>query len=386
MEHIIIIGGGTGGALAHDLALRGFKVTLVERGGLVSGTTGRHHGLLHSGARYVLHDIPTARECGVENRIIRRIAPQSLEQNQGLFVALDDSDMAHYTPFMEGCRSAGIPAKPLSADRARQLEPALSPNIKAAVEVPDAVMDAWRLPMQFLATARHNGASIRSFSEVVAIVLAGRTATGVTVRDHRTHEKRTLYGDLIVNAAGPWAGRITAMAGIDIPLTPAPGVMVSLPKRLTDRVINRLHPAGDGDIVVPQRGLSILGTSAWLADDPDDISLPPAHIREMRTLCAKMLPGVAELPNHAVWSASRPLITDHTEADPTRISRGFKALDHAAAHGIQGLVSILGGKATTMRAMAEETADLICRKTGRKISCTTRRSPLLSYRRFFKRP
>jgi glycine/D-amino acid oxidase-like deaminating enzyme len=52
MEHIVIIGGGgTGAALAHDLVLRGFQVSLFERGELLSGTTGRHHGLLHSGGR-----------------------------------------------------------------------------------------------------------------------------------------------------------------------------------------------------------------------------------------------------------------------------------------------------------------------------------------------
>ena len=55
--HVLIVGGGgTGGALAHDLALRGMKVTLVERGEFTSGTTGRHHGLLHSGARYAVND------------------------------------------------------------------------------------------------------------------------------------------------------------------------------------------------------------------------------------------------------------------------------------------------------------------------------------------
>ena len=65
-EHILIIGG----ALAHDLALRGFKVTLVEKGELLSGTIGRRHGLLHSGVRCVLHDPAAAAECRQENRIL----------------------------------------------------------------------------------------------------------------------------------------------------------------------------------------------------------------------------------------------------------------------------------------------------------------------------
>ena len=86
--HVLIIGGGgTGGALAHDLALRGLRVTLVERGELTSGTTGRHHGMLHSGGRYAVGDRESAVECIEENMILRRICPGSFELNDGLFVA-----------------------------------------------------------------------------------------------------------------------------------------------------------------------------------------------------------------------------------------------------------------------------------------------------------
>ena len=76
--HVLIVGGGgTGGALAHDLALRGARVTLVERGEFTSGTTGRHHGLLHSGARYAVNDRESAVECIEENMLLRRIAVPS---------------------------------------------------------------------------------------------------------------------------------------------------------------------------------------------------------------------------------------------------------------------------------------------------------------------
>ena len=104
MERILIIGGGgTGGALAHDLALRGYDVTLVEKGSLLSGTSGRHHGLLHSGARYVLHDVDTARECYAENQTLRWLAPQAIEPNDGLFVALTDEDMDYKGQLVQGC-------------------------------------------------------------------------------------------------------------------------------------------------------------------------------------------------------------------------------------------------------------------------------------------
>ena len=88
--HVIVIGGGsTGSALAHDLALRGLAVTLVERGEIASGTTGRNHCLLHSGGRYCLTDKASALECSRENAILRRIMPDSMELNDGLFDLLD---------------------------------------------------------------------------------------------------------------------------------------------------------------------------------------------------------------------------------------------------------------------------------------------------------
>ena len=116
-------GGGTGGALAHDLSLRGLRVTLVERGELTSGTTGRHHGMLHSGARYAVGDRESAVECIDENMILRRICPGSFELNDGLFVAIEDEDMEYLQPLLESCEAAGIPARRLTPSHALALEP-----------------------------------------------------------------------------------------------------------------------------------------------------------------------------------------------------------------------------------------------------------------------
>jgi glycerol-3-phosphate dehydrogenase len=384
LEHVIVIGGGVGGAIAHDLCLRGFKTTLLEKGELVSATTGRHHGLLHSGARYVLHDLKAARECIAENRILRRIAPDALEQNDGLFVALDDRDMACKNDFADRCGEADIPALPVGVSTALKLEPHLNPEMKAAFRVPDATMDAWRLPMHFFATARANGADIRAFSEVTGIIADGKCATGVRVFDHRTHRTYSLGADIIINATGPWSARTASMLGIEIPVRPVPGVMVSVAPRLTQMVVNRLHLADEGDIIVPQRQMSLLGTTAWLAEDPDDISIPPDHANKIVTLCARLVPQVAKSPVQAVWMASRPVIVGDRHADPTQMSRTFGAINHAENNGIEGFVSIFGGKATTMRAMAEAAVDLVCAKTGHHVACKTRHTRLLHYRAYFR--
>ncbi len=384
MEHIVIIGGGVGGALAHDLILRGFRVTLLEKGQVLCGATGRHHGLLHSGARYVLHDVATARECYEENQILRRIAPQAIEPNDGLFVALDDGDQSYQRRFIDRCAAAGIPTRVLDAAETLALEPALNPALKSAVRVPDGAMDAWRLALAFFATARANGARIRDFTEVVDLRVHAHGVTGVKIIDHRTQLTSSLSADLVVNAAGAWAAKIAALAGLHIPLRPGPGVMVSLPQRLTNMVVNRLHPAGVGDIIVPQRNLSIIGTTAWLAEDPDQVNTPADHIDQLMDLAAMLVPQVKTLSPQAAWSASRPLLSDSADSqDAMRISRGFDCVDHKRRDNLEGLISLIGGKATTMRAMAEQTADLVCKKTGRRIHCRTKQAPLQSYRCFF---
>ncbi len=139
---VIIGGGGTGAAVAHDLTLRGMKVTLIERGELTSGTTGRHHGLLHSGARYAVKDKESAVECIEENTILRRIAPGSFELNDGLFVALTDEEAAYSHELVEACYDCGIPAKRLTREEVLAREPNINPAVKLAVQVPDATMDA----------------------------------------------------------------------------------------------------------------------------------------------------------------------------------------------------------------------------------------------------
>ena len=148
--HVVIVGGGgTGGALAHDLALRGLRVTLVERGEVTSGTTGRHHGLLHSGARYAVKDTESAVECIEENTILRRIAPGSFELNDGLFVAITDEDVAYEPTFYEACLASGIPARRVSAADALRLEPNLNPKLRMAVQIPDGTMDAAKVDAEY---------------------------------------------------------------------------------------------------------------------------------------------------------------------------------------------------------------------------------------------
>jgi glycerol-3-phosphate dehydrogenase len=381
--HVIVIGAGsTGSATAHDLALRGLRVTVIERGEVASGTTGRNHCLLHSGGRYCITDQESAIECIDENMILRKIMPDLLELNDGLFVAITEEDLSFKERFLEACAACHIPARDVPVKHALEMEPFLSPKTLAAIQIPDGVFEPFRFCLAFLATARLHGAVVRRYELVTEIISSGKSVTGVKVRDYRTGKIETLGADLVINAAGPWAEDVAAMAGVKVPVQPTPGVMVTLDCRLNNMVLNRLNKPSDGDIIVPQRATCTIGTTSWKVKDPDLITIPPEHIEKMIIQGEQLVPIVRKIPMRARMAVARPLIVKDA-TDERNVSRTFECFDHAY-DGVDGFVTISGGKTTTARAMAERVTDIVCNKLGIEAECRTREVPLASYRLFYQ--
>ncbi|HAP44019.1 MAG: hypothetical protein A2087_13995 [Spirochaetes bacterium GWD1_61_31] len=377
----IIGGGGTGCALAWDLALRGCRVSLFEQGEFTSGTTGRHHGQLHCGARYAVRDRRIAAECLRESLTLRRIAPETIEYNGGFFVAVTDDEAAYGDVFISACLAAGIPARDLPPLEARRVEPGLTPSVRRAVWVPDGTFDTFRLPLSFLAAARRLGASLHPFASVSAIDLRAGRVAGLSWRRADGVERRAAF-DCVINAAGAWADSVAALAGGRVPLTPAAGAMLAVRGRLSDLVISRLAPPGDGDIIVPQRGLSIIGSTQRRADSPDGLLPLPEELDFLLRRADELLPAFSAQPRQAAWAAVRPL-AGLADGDGRAISRDLALIDHAA-EGAAGLLSIVGGKATVLRAMAERAADQACRYLGLSGACRSANYRLPSWREFYQ--
>ncbi len=375
-QHVVVIGAGsTGAAIAHDLALRGLRVTLIERFGPAAGTTGHNQAQLHCGARYAVTDPASARECIEENKILRKIMPNALELNDGLFIALQEEHLQYRTPFLDACADCGIPTEETSPAQALALEPRLNPNLLAAIRIPDGVFDPYRFTLSFIATARKNGTVFHQFSEVIGLDPARGQ---VTIRHHLKRDTEVISCDAIVNAAGPWAPRIAEMAGISLGLEPSAGVMATVDKRLCNMVINLLAPPADGDIIVPQRNTSILGTTSWTVADPDNISIPEEHVSRLLELADWMIPGSSQARVRGVMAAARPLIKDPS-GQGRSVSRTYRCYDHTN-EGAAGLFSIIGGKTTTARHMAEKISDMVCEKLGVHVPCSTQAEPLISHR------
>ena len=375
-EVLVVGGGSTGAGVARDAAMRGFATALVERGDLATGTTGRFHGLLHSGGRYAVKDPVAARECVVENAILRRIAADCIEDTGGLFVSTPWDDPGFGEDFLRGCLETGVPVEEVPVAEALRQEPRLEPGITRAFAVPDASLDPWKLVSACTRSAAEHGARILPYHRVVGLELHDNKVVGARVNDERNGEELEIRADIVVNAAGAWAGQIASLGGCVVTVRPGKGIMIAMNHRLVNTVVNRCKPPSDGDIIVPIRTVSVIGTTDIQVSDPDELEVTPAEIEEMFDEGEKLVPGFRKARALRVWAGARPLYTLDDVADPRAVSRTHTVLDHAKRDGVEGFITIAGGKTTTFRLMAEHALDTVCEKLRVDRPCTTHEQPL----------
>ena len=350
----IIIGGGiTGAGVARDCALRGLKVLLVEKQDFTNGATGRNHGLLHSGARYAVNDAESANECIKENMILRKIARHCVEETDGLFITLPEDDLSFQATFVESCQKAGIRADIIDPEEAKRLEPSVNPTLIGAVRVPDASVDPFHLTTANIIDARRHGATILNYHEVIELIVENGVVKGVTLRNNNTGEISEAYARITINAAGIWGHLVAKKAGVTINMFPAKGTLLIFGHRVNSMVINRCRKPANADILVPDDAVCVIGTTS------DRVPFETIDNLKLRAYC-----GV------------RPLVASDDDPSGRNISRGIVCLDHKVRDGLDGFITITGGKMMTYRLMAEEATNLACKKLGIDVPCTTASQPL----------
>ena len=216
--------------------------------------------------------------------------------------------------------------------------------------------------------AQQRGGRVLTYHGVVAIHRDGDEVTGARVRDERTGEETDIEARVTVNAAGAWAGHIAEMAGIEgVRILPGRGIMIAMNHRLVNTVVNRCQMPTDGDIIVPIRTVSVIGTTDVHTDDPDDHTVSQDEVDAMLDEGEKLVPGFRQARALRVWTGVRPLFEDAKAADTdTRdVTRAHALLDHAQRDGVGRFVTITGGKLTTFRLMAQDTVDAVCASSAR---------------------
>ena len=376
---VIIIGGGaTGAGIARDCARRGLRCTLLERYDIATGATGRNHGLLHSGARYAVTDAESARECIEENRILKKIARHCVERTDGLFITLPEDDLAYQAPFIEACKAAGIEAERLDPKDALKLEPAANPSLIGAVRVPDGTVDPFRLTAANMLDARENGAHVLTYHEVVGLIRNGDRITGVRVFDHKSKTNNEIYASVVVNAGGIWGQHIAEYADLRVKMFPAKGSLLILGHRINNMVINRCRKPADADILVPGDTISLIGTTSTHIDydQIDNMLVTPQEVDVLIREGEKLSPKLAQTRILRAYAGVRPLVASDDDPSGRNVSRGIILLDHAQRDGLEGFITITGGKLMTYRLMAEWATDKVCEKLGHQADCTTATEPL----------
>jgi glycerol-3-phosphate dehydrogenase len=380
--------------------LRGLSVTIVEQGDLGQGTSGRYHGLLHSGGRYVLSDPISAVDCRRENELLRRLAPHAIEPTGGFFVSTAADSPEFADDWLAACRALELPVEEITPAAALRREPLLTPRIGRVFAVQDASLDSFELLHALARGVGEAGGTILLRHRVAGLLphREGLLARIVSLADGSALQ---LEAQVVVNAAGPFAGTVAAMAGARLPLALGKGTMVAMAARLTQTVLNRCKPPHDGDVIVPVGTVCVLGTTDVPVRSPTDLAMEPWEIDLLLGEGQVLIPSLRRHRLLRAWAGIRALhrpTDDRGIANPgtpaghlegsrdanRALPRAHVIVDHGPSDGVPGLLSIIGGKLTTYRKMAQDVVDQAAARTAVTQPCRTASTPLPSQdRRFY---
>ena len=224
------------------------------------------------------------------------------------------------------------------------------------------------------AAARSAGAEVRDFHRVDDFLSNGRSINGVRATDVRTGEAIRLHSKVVLLAAGPWSGEILQHMDLSLSLNLLRGAMVALEGPRLSTSVNRLQPPSDGDIALPRGRVNIAGTTSIPIDQPDDRRVEEEEVALIRERIFDMLPGLKQSTSRHSWSGVRPLFLAEERRNAIDVhewSRDFTVIDHDARDRMEGLLTVVGGKLTTFRLMAEKAADAVCAHLGLESRCRT---------------
>jgi glycerol-3-phosphate dehydrogenase len=367
---VAVIGGGiVGCGVARDAARRGLRVALIEKHDFGSGTTSASTRIVHGGLRYLeTADFALVRMDLRERETLLRIAPHLVKPLE-FVIPFDDVGAWQRTKLRLGLTLYDALAFGSSLPRHR------TGSREAAYY--DARIDSpERLCIENLWDASGLGAQVVNYVEVVGAVRSGTTIEGVLVRDRLTGAQAAIRARTTVNASGPWFERVAGALSQPLPgrIRTTKGVHLVCPP-LTDRALV-LFSRVDGRLMfaIPRVGHTWLGTTDTdYTGDPADAAATLDDVQYVIDSLHGAFPRLALDDVLYTTAGVRALVMQR--GSESSVSRMHKVVDGEVA-GIPGLVSIMGGKITGYRAIAEEATDLICRRLGGARRATTAETPL----------
>ena len=363
---LFVIGGGINGAgIARDAAGRGLAVALAEANDLAGATSSASSKLVHGGLRYLEHfAFRLVREALAEREALLRIAPHLVRplrfvvpHQPALRSALAVRAGLMLYDHLGGRRSLpGSQAMDLIRDPAGR---GLRPQWRRGFAYSDCLVDDARLVVATARDAAQRGAAILTRTRCTA---ARRDGQGwiVSVAPQRGGAVREWHARALVNAAGPWAGQVASevVGEAAPPLRLVRGSHVVVPRLHAGEHALLLQGADRRVVfVIPFADrFSLIGTTEIPVAAPDDPAIAPDEIAYLQETTAQFLVRGFSAQD-VVWSYSgiRPLYDDGAH-DPSAVTRDY-VLALATADGRAPLISVLGGKITTYRRLAERVLD-----------------------------
>jgi glycerol-3-phosphate dehydrogenase len=389
---LIVVGAGVNGAgVARDAARRGLRVLLLDKGDLGGGTTAWSSRLVHGGLRYLEHgELGLVRESLRERETLLRVAPH-LVRPLPMLVPVYRGQRRGPLAIRAGMHAYDLLSRGKSLPSHRMLAPAealrrapgLNPSgLRAAALFYDAqVTYAERLVVENALAARASGARVLTYARVRGLLIEGGRVAGVEFEDllrgGRTHAARASF---VLNAAGPWVDAVLAEGG-------AAGPRLLGGTKGSHAVVPRFEGAPDAALyvearadgrpffILPWDGKLLLGTTdERFEGDPDAAAATEPELEYILDETNRALPS-ARLTRASVlyaYAGVRPLAFAGARPEAAVTRRHFIRASHLA-----GLYSLVGGKLTTYRSLAEEATDLIFQTLGRRAPpCPTAHEPL----------
>ncbi len=377
---VLIIGGGIVGAgIARDAAMRGWRVALVEQGDFASGTSSKSSKLIHGGLRYLEHgQLRLVADCLRERHVLRTIA-SDLVRPLPLMLPVYRGDARALWKIAVGLwlydRLAGSdrirPHRILSEQAAKRLEPRIATtDLRGAGVYLDCVMDDARLCLANHLQAIAFGAVCCNYARVLALEKRSGQLAGAVVEDALTGARMAVRASVVVNATGPWADRVRRLSDKDASTRVAPtkGSHVLVPRIADHALFIQARRDRRMIFLLPWGECTLIGTTE--SPDVADPAALYATRDEVGYLLAetnRLLPDANLRDTDVVgsFSGARPLLA--FSGPSTAASR-----EHCIETDRFGLVSVMGGKYTTYRAMAAQAVDAIHARWKLRVSrCLT---------------
>jgi glycerol-3-phosphate dehydrogenase len=357
---VVVIGGGaTGTAVFRDLAYRGLKAALIERGNLASGCTKNSHQNLVSGMRYVVKDPEVARECASENVILLNIAPHLIYGKANYWVGWKNS---YFSRAMAAARELGVVAEQVDIGEVYKEIPSLASGFEVAIKTADRNIDATGFCKANLKSGLSKGGDYFPQTELNEII---NLEEGFQLKA----EGLDLKSKLVVNATGAWANDVLKKLDTSISLCYNQGTII-VQEALSSRGLQLLEMPGNGQAYIVHEGRAWLGTTSKDLEDPSQVGPEEGAEEVLKMKLAKIIPGVVDRKVDAAFSGVRPLYAGEEE-EGRELSRDFQVIEEP-----NGVFTVVGGKLTTARLMAEKVVDKICVRLDCSITCVTHKELL----------